>query len=268
MTIPTHKLHRNLTVLLLSGFSLAATAQMKNPDTIEQSKENLRLWLETSQKNQAEANAWKIDKEVFENYKQGLESEKATYQKQVEDAKARAAAADKESSEKIAQRDQFIAADKMLSSELRKMEEDFSKLIPLLPTPIVKFSKMNVALETLKKNLSLPLDQQVDDTGKRLANLTEIMAEVEKFQNTVTVYTELHKNASGEEYEMQVAYMGMAAAYAVNENASFALIGRPTADGWKFTERNDVAADIQKFLVTATSEKDVSLTKLPIPTAP
>lgn len=224
------------------------------------------MWLETSQKKQEEANSWKNDKEVLTNYKEGLLAEKETYLKQIADAKARAAAADQGSSDKISQRDQLIQAEKNLSAHLRKMEEDFAKILPTLPTPIVKFAKISVGIETLKKNLALPADKQTDDVGKRLSNLTEIMAEVEKFQQTITVSKELHKNSAGQEYDMQVAYVGMAAAYAVNEDASFALIAAPTASGWKFVERNDLAKDISKFIVTATTEKDVSFTNLPLPT--
>jgi hypothetical protein len=42
------------------------------------------------------------------------------------------------------------------------------------------------------------------------------------------------------------------------------MIGVPSETGWKFTEANELAADIQKLLVTATTEKDVSFTNLPI----
>jgi hypothetical protein len=237
----------------------------QSKDPLDQSKENMRLWLETEQKRQAEENAWKTDQEILTNYKEGLLAEKATYLKQIEEAKQRAQAADQQSTDKISQRDQLIAAEKALAAHLRGLEEEFVKQVPALPTPLIKMTKMSVGIETLKKNLALPADQQTDDVGKRSANLTEMIAEVEKFQQNVTVSNELHKNAAGQEYNMQVVYMGLAAAYAVNEDASFALIGSPQAGGWKFTERNEIAADIKKLIVTATTEKDISFTPLPVP---
>lgn len=239
-------------------------AQSKDP--LDQSKENMRLWLETAQKRQAEENSWKADQEILANYKEGLLAEKATYQKQIEEARQRAQAADQQSSDKINQRDQLIAAEKALAAHLRGLEEEFAKQIPFLPTPLLKMPKMAVGIETLKKNLSLPADQQSDDVGKRSANLTEMIAEVEKFQQNITVSNELHKNAAGHEYNMQVVYLGIAAAYAVNEDASVALVGSPQSDGWKFNERNDIATDIKKLIMTATTEKDISFTPLPVPT--
>jgi hypothetical protein len=38
----------------------------------------------------------------------------------------------------------------------------------------------------------------------------------------------------------------------------------PGDAGWKFSEANELAKDIQKLIVTATTEKDVSFTNLPI----
>jgi hypothetical protein len=56
----------------------------------------------------------------------------------------------------------------------------------------------------------------------------------------------------------------LAPAYAVKEHGSFALAGRPGADGWKFQERNDLAPRILKLVITATSESDTSFTNLPL----
>lgn len=264
MTVTTRIPFLTLTISLLSAHAISASAQANHP--LDQTKENMRLWLETAQKRQAEENGWKTDQEILSNYKEGLLAEKATYQKQIEEAKQRAQAADQQSTDKLSQRDQLIAAEKALAAHLRGLEEEFVKQIPSLPTPLLKMPKMAVGIEALKKNLSLPADQQTDDVGKRSANLTEMIAEVEKFQQNVTVSNELHKNAAGQEYNMQVVYLGLAAAYAVNEDASFALVGSPQADGWKYNERNEIAADIKKLIITATTEKDISFTKLPIPT--
>ena len=117
----------NVTILLLSLLVLSASSQSTSP--LEQTREQLRLWLETKQKEQAEVNEWKNDQEVLTNYKEGLTKEIALYKQQIADAKVLAGAADQESANKITARDQFIAAEKSLATELRKMEEEFAKLI-------------------------------------------------------------------------------------------------------------------------------------------
>ena len=245
---------------------LAHPALAQETTPLEKTRQNLRLWVETMQKQQQEINDWKSDQEVLTNYKEALQTEITQYKEQIASAKARAGAADLESQNKLTTRDQYSNAEKLLAKELRVMEENFAKCIPLLPVPISRFPKIAVGIETLNKNLSLPADQQVDDVAKRLANLTELMAEAEKFQQGVNVHNELHKKSDGNEYNMQVVYFGLAAAYAVNEDGSFALVGRPTESGWIFTEQNQLAADIKKLLLTATTEKDTTFTNLPLPT--
>jgi DNA repair exonuclease SbcCD ATPase subunit len=262
MTQMTRGKKINVSILLLSLMALPAISQEASP--LEQTREQLRSWLETKQKEQTEINEWKNDQEVLTNYKEGLIKEIATYKQQIADAKILAGAADQESSNKITARDQFIAAEKLLSTELRKMEEEFATIIPLLPPPVARAAKISVGIETLKKNLALPIDAQAEDVAKRLANITELMAEAEKFQQGVNIFPELHKKTDGSEYNMQVVYFGLSIAYAVNEDSTFAMIGVPSETGWKFTEANELAADIQKLLVTATTEKDVSFTNLPI----
>jgi hypothetical protein len=144
------------------------------------------------------------------------------------------------------------------------MEEALAAKLPLLPESFKKVAKVSVAIEALNRNLQPAADKQTDDVGKRLTNVTELLADIEKFQQSVQVYSELHKDAKGNEYNMQVIYFGLGLAFAVNEDNSFALAGRPAQDGWKFQERNDLAPQIQKLLVTATSDKDISFTNLPL----
>jgi hypothetical protein len=73
------------------------------------------------------------------------------------------------------------------------------------------------------------------------------------------------KNSSGREYNMQVLYFGLASAYAVNDDGTFALVGRPSADGWKFEERKELAGDIKKLIAATTGDQDAAFVNLPLP---
>ncbi len=58
---------------------------------------------------------------------------------------------------------------------------------------------------------------------------------------------------------------GFQAAYAVNDDGSFALVGRPAADGWKFEERPELAADIRRLIAATTGDQDAAFVNLPLP---
>jgi hypothetical protein len=63
---------------------------------------------------------------------------------------------------------------------------------------------------------------------------------------------------------MQVIYFGLACAYAVNDDGSFALVGRPSAQGWNFVERKDLAAEIQQLVAATTGDQDAAFINLPL----
>lgn len=255
---------RLTTPILLFLLIARVSAQETAVTPTEELRTAVREWVETMRKIQQEENDWSRDQEVLRNYKEGLETEIATLKEQIASAKTRKEGGDQQSLEKVAGKNRYVEAEAELKRQLRLMEETLAGKFPLFPGPLREMPKITQGMESIRRNLLLPPDGQTDDVSKRLANVTELLAEVEKFQQGVHVFQELHKDSEGHEYNMQVVYFGLALAYAVNEDGSFALAGRAAADGWKFQERNDLAARILKLVITATSEKDVSFTNLPL----
>jgi len=250
-----------LSTLLLA---LPVFAQEAALSPTEELRTSVREWVETMRKIQQEENDWARDQEILQNYKEGLESEIATLKEQIASAKTRKEGGDQQSLDKVAEKDRYVAAEDELKRQLRMMEENLSNNFVLLPEPLRKTPKITQGIEAIQRNLLLPADGQTEDVSKRLAIVTELLAEVEKFQQGVHVFPELHKDSQGHEFNMQVVYFGLALAYAVNEDGSFALAGRSGPNGWQFQERNDLAPRIQKLVLTATSEKEVSFTNLPL----
>lgn len=255
---------RILTPTVFALLSLPLFAQEPQVTPTEELRTSVREWVETMRKIQQEENDWSRDQEVLRNYKEGLESEIAAIKEQIASAKTRKEGGDQQSLDKVAERDRFADAEAELKGQLRRMEESLAAKFPVFPEPLAKMPKVALGIESIQRNLLLPPDAQTEEVSKRLVTVTELLAEVEKFQQTVHVSQELHKDSQGHEYSMQVVYFGLALAYGVNEAGSFALAGRATSDGWKFEQRTDLAPQIQKLVITATGTKDVSFTNLPL----
>jgi hypothetical protein len=234
------------------------------PAPAEELRSSVREWIETMQKIQLEEDNWEKDREELKGYKEVLEKEIEDLKEQIESAKTRKEGGDKQSLDKLAERDRYAAAQAELARQLRALEESLAAKLPLFPDPLRQQAKVSVMIEALQKSLQLPAEQQAEEASKRLFNAVELLAEIEKFQQMISVFPELRKDSSDREFKMQVIYFGLAMAYGVNEDGSFALVGRPAADGWKFTERNDLAPQIQQLVKSATSEKDATFTQLPL----
>jgi hypothetical protein len=220
--------------------------------------------VDTLRKIQEEENAWTRDKEVLQGYREGLEKEIEDLKEEIERAKTRKDGGDKQSLDKLTERDLYAKAQDELVRQLRVLEEGLAARLPMFPPPLREQAKVALAIETLQGGLQLPPEKQSQDVSKRLYNATELLAEVEKFQQQVHVHTELRKDPQGREFKMQMVYFGLAMAYGVNEDGSFAVTGRPGTAGWEFQERKELAAGIQELVKSAGDEKHASFNKLPL----
>ncbi len=253
-----------ITIPLIALFlALPVTAQEPVITPTEELRTSVREWVETMRKIQQEENDWARDQEVLSNYKEGLEKEIADLKEQIASAKTRKDGADKESLDKIAERDLFVKAKEDMTAITRSLEESLMAKIPFFPEPLLKDPKVAQGIEDLKRDFALPPEKRGESVSKRLLNVVNLLGEAEKFQQTVSVRPELHRDSQGREFNVQVVYFGLAMAYAVNEDGTFALVGRPGPEGWKFEERKDLAPDIVKLLAATTGEADATFINLP-----
>jgi len=258
---PLMRIHIPTLILVLSH---TAYSQQAEVTPTEQLRTSVREWVETKRKIQQEENEWSRDQEVLQNYKEGLEKEITDLKQQISDAQTRKAGADQESLNQSAQRDRYAAAKDELSGIVRQLEEDLSKKLVIFPAPLLAEPKVAQGVEDLQRDLQLPVEKRNDGVSKRLLNVINLMTEVEKFQQTVVLRPELRKTADGREYNMQVIYFGLACAYAVNDDGSYALVGRPSPEGWIFREQNNLAADIRRLIAATTGDQEAIFVNLPL----
>lgn len=255
---------RTIISFIWIGFSASLYAQEPKLSPTDELKVTVSEWVETMQQIQQEENEWTRDQEVLTNYREGLEKEITDLKEQIADAQTRKDGADAESLKQTQERDRFAAAKDELAKLVRGMEENMASKVPLIPAPLRAEPKVSQAIEDLERDLKLPKEKQDEGVSKRLLNLINLTAEIEKFQQTVVLRQELRADSEGREFNMQVIYFGLAAAYAVNEDGSFALMGKPAGEaGWKFEERKDLAKEIRNLIACTTGDQDPEFISLP-----
>jgi hypothetical protein len=256
---------RHLPFFLILGFSPFLQAQEQVISPTEELRVTVNEWVEAMRQIQQEENDWTRDQEVLTNYREGLEKEIADLKEKIADAKTKKAGADSESLKQTGERDRFVAAKDELAKLVRTLEENMSAKLPLIPAPLRAEAKVSQAIEDLERDMKLPEDKRSEGVSKRLLNLINLTSEIEKFQQTVVLRQELRTDAAGREFNMEVIYFGLSAAYAVNEDGSLALVGKPTEkDGWKFEERKELAGEIRKLIDCTTGDSDPAFITLPI----
>jgi hypothetical protein len=237
------------------------SAPASGPDALRNS---VREWIETMREIQKEEDSWEKDREVLQGYKEGLQKEIEDLKEQIERAKTERDSAGKEDLDKVAKAEAYAKAKEALVTELKELEKSMVERLPLLPAAMTAEPKVAQMIEEVKKDGALTGDAAKQGLAKRLNNVLNLLSEVEKFQQAVHLRDELHKAPDGREFNMKVLYFGIAAAYAVNETGDFALVGKPSENGWSFSERNDLAPRIKELVGVTTGDIDAKFVTLPI----
>lgn len=131
-----------------------------------------------------------------------------------------------------------------------KEREKALRIIKMLPTPL----KIDLALEIDTVTSWRP----GDEPRLALQAILEVVAKATQFNRRVSMVSELR---GGE--EVAVLYLGLARAYYVSPSGKAGL-GDPSADGWKWSERPELASAIQNAVDQIEEKRPPELVKLPL----
>jgi len=237
--------------------ALAVTTSARAETPLNETRSVLEKWIETRQLISRTRSDWQSDKEMIEQTSRLFERElKAVEDKsatigtnsvQVEKEKIQAEARLKSSNESIEKAKQFAAG----------FETRLQKLVPQLPAPLQ---------ETLKPLLSrMPADSANSTmaTTERIQAIVGVLSELDKFNNAVSVYSEKRKNGKGEEVAVETMYIGLGAAYFVNDAGHFSGMGMPGPQGWEWDLKPEIAASVREAVRIYRNERPARFVQLP-----
>lgn len=234
---------------------LTATAQTQSP--LDEARSNLEKWVETRQLVSRTRADWLEDKELLEQTVAALERDLKAVEEQfgklgtnsvqVEKERAQADAQLKVSNESLDRTKHFAAG----------IESQILKLVPRLPTPLQDILKPALnRLPADPDNSKLP-------AWERVREIVGILGEVDKFNNAVTIFSEKRKNPKGDEVAVETVYVGLGAAYFVNDANDFAGTGSPGANGWEWAVKPELASAVREVIRIYRNERGARFVSLP-----
>lgn len=138
------------------------------------------------------------------------------------------------------------------------LEGKVRALTPRLPTPL---------LESMQPLLArLPEDAASTKVGvtERVQTVVSLLNEIDKFNNSVTIHSEKLKNAAGEEVSVETVYVGLGAAYFVNQTGDFAGAGQPGSKGWEWSIQAALADRVREVVRIYRGERTAHFVPLPV----
>jgi hypothetical protein len=161
----------------------------------------------------------------------------------------------------VTQRDQerfskmFDPLPALLSDAERALRAWPDRLPPSLRAPL------NAAFQRLPKN---PEDGALLSEGSRLQTIVALYSEIEKLQQDVHFVKEVLVRTNGSGQEMDVCYLGLARAFAVSPDNTWAAIGTPSEDGWVWESRREIADRVRLAVSVYNRDQAAQLVTLPL----
>ncbi|MDP0501621.1 MAG: DUF3450 family protein [Verrucomicrobiota bacterium JB022] len=243
-----------LCAVALCATSLAAqqnTAAVKQE--IDSTRNSISEYVRVRQDIAKARNEWQAEKEIIQRRIDLFEQEKADLQERIATAQERASSAQQVISEKRSQISQLTSATNVVRDKLPDYEAQIAAMIDYLPAPLKR------DVEKLTPSLGK------GPVSNRMAVVIGILNQIERFNSQFIITTDLKQTADGQSKSVDVLYLGLAQAYYVDQEGTIAGIGTPAKGGWQWTERNDLAPQIQKaFIYYRGDVKPAEFVELPI----
>jgi septal ring factor EnvC (AmiA/AmiB activator) len=245
----------SMRTVFLAALAWAMSARAET--TLAETRSTLEKWVETRQLISRTRSDWQSDKEMLEQNIQLFERELKSVEEQmrkvdtnnvqVEKERAQAEAGLKSSNASLESARQFAAG----------FESQIGRLVPQLPAPLQDLLKPSLArMPTNAASTRMPATE-------RLQVIVGVLNELDKFNNSVSIFGEKRKNQKGEEVAVETVYVGLGTAYFVNDAGDFAGAGAPGPDGWEWSIKPELAASVREVIHIYRNERPARFVPLP-----
>lgn len=244
-------------LLLVLAAALVPGGLLGVESPIADARATLEKWVETKQLISKTSTDWQADQESLEQTVALYERELKSLDEQMSKVSTNNTQVAKEMAE--AGRLQKVSGETLDGARefAKDFEERVKRFVPQLPAPLQDLLKPLLA--------RLPADPAHTKmlAAERVQALVGVLNELDKFNNAVNLFNEKRKNSKGEEVSVQTVYVGLGAAYFVNEAGDFAGTGAPGAQGWEWTVQPDIAPHVQETVKIYRNEKTARFVTLP-----
>jgi len=240
-------------LLLVTGVSQAAETS-----SLATTRSTLEQWVQTRQLISKTRSDWDADKETLAQTTTLYERELKSIAEQMSKVSTNNAQVEKERLTATASQSELEAAAEQARTLVAGLEKRVQELAPSFPPPLAE--KLSSSLKRIPAD---PTNTKMSGI-ERMQNVVGILNEVDKFNAAVTVVSEVQKNSSGAEVQVETLYLGLAQAYFVDKAGEYAGVGTPSTTGWQWTPNNALASKIQKTISMYKNATPADFVSLPV----
>ena len=227
-------------------------------EPLTDAKSAIEKWVETRQLISKTRSDWQTDKDTIEQTLALYERELKTIEEQMSKVSTNNTQVVKEMAEAEALKKMSNEARDRAAQFAAEFESKLKKVVPQMPAPLQDIVKKDMA--------RIPADAANTKmlAAERVQVCVAVLNEFDKFNNAVNVFNEKRKNDKGEEVAVQTLYVGLGAAYFVNDTADFAGTGAPGANGWEWSNKPELSTKVQEAVKIYRNERTARFLTLPV----
>ncbi len=238
--------------VLIGGGSLHAQSPLN------EARSTLEKWVEARQLISKTRSDWQSDKDMLEQSVALLERELKSVEEQMTKVSTHSVHVEKER----IQGESLLKSSNESVDRAKAFASDFEgkilKFAPQLPLPLQEIIKpFLVRVPANPENTKMPATE-------RIQVVVGLLNEWDKFNNAVTLFSEKRKNSKGDEVAVETVYVGLGAAYFVNDSGDYAGTGAPGPKGWEWTFRPDLSVPVRDVIRIYRNEKPAYFIPLPV----
>jgi hypothetical protein len=234
----------------------AASARAEAP--LVEARSTLEKWVETRQLISKARSDWQSDKELLGQTVALYERELKSLDEQMSKVSTNTTQVAREMADADALKKSSVGGLERARQFAVEFEGKLKQQACKLPVPLQ---------DTLKPLLArMPSDPANTKmlAAERIQVIVGVLNELDKFNNAVNVFSEKRRNGKGEDVSVQTMYVGLGAAYFVNDTADFAGVGAPGANGWEWTLKPELAPAVREAVKIYRNEQTARFVPLPV----
>jgi len=243
--------------LLVSGLAVAASDPSTGGATPDGARASLAKWVETQQLIAKEKQDWQQGKQILQSRIDAVEGEIAALTERLAETRRTGAEANGKRASEVGENETLQRAGVDLASWVTGLEGGLRTLQARLPEPLLqKVKPLYDRMPTDPHATSVSL-------AERYQNVAGILNEVGKFNNDITMVTEVRTLSDGKPAEVRTVYVGLAQAYFVSPKGD-AGIGRPGVSSWEWISERELAPGIEQVVEVLQNKAKPQFVSLPV----
>ena len=249
-----------MSVYMRWGLAVAwvATALTRAETPLLETRSTLQKWVETRQLISKTKGDWQSDKEMLQQTAELLDRELKAVNEQFQKLGTNSTQVDKERLQAEALLQSSTEGLDRAKQFATSFEARIQQVIPSFPGPLQEILK-----PLLNRLPADPVATKMLPT-ERMQVIVGIRNEVDKFNSGGSGLSEKTRNSKGEEVAVDTIYVGLGAAYFVNEAGDFAGVGSTGEKGWAWTPKPEIASSVREIIRIYRNEVGARFVSLPV----